>query len=148
MKNKLLLLLASLCALFSCAQDAKEKSARVNLKNGIAIQGYDPVAYFEKKEAIKGNKEITATNDGSTYYFSSEENKTLFLENPSKFQPQYGGYCSYGMSEGYKAPVDPTAFTIVEDKLYLNYSHKVKQEWTKNRATRIEKANEHWEKKK
>lgn len=144
MKNKLLLLLASLCALFSCAQNQKEVATKANLKNGLAIQGYDPVAYFEKNEAIKGNKEIAHSTDGITYYFSSETNKITFLNNPSKFQPQYGGFCSYGMSQGYEAPVDPTAFTIVDEKLYLNYSHKVKQEWTKNKEERIKKADEYW----
>ncbi len=147
MKNRLLFLLASVCTLFSCAQNQKEISGKANLKNGLAMQGYDPVAYFKTNEAIKGKKEIAHSNDGITYHFSSEENKALFIQNPSKFQPQYGGFCSYGMSEGYEAPVDPTAFTIVDEKLYLNYSHNVKQDWLKNKKERIEKANGFWTKK-
>lgn len=146
MKNRLLLVLVSLCTLLSCAQNPKEDSTKANLEKGLAIQGYDPVAYFEKNEAIKGKKEIAHTSEGITYYFSSDEYRTVFLKNPSKFQPQYGGFCAYGMSEGYEAPVDPTAFTIVNDKLYLNYSHKVRQDWTKTKADRIQKANENWSK--
>jgi YHS domain-containing protein len=76
--------------------------AQNNLKNGIAIQGYDPVAYFEDGKAIAGNKEISATFDNATYFFSKEAHKVLFLQNPYKFVPQYGGYCAYGLSKGYK----------------------------------------------
>lgn len=147
MKNRLLFLLASVCTLFSCAQNQKEISGKANLTNGLAMQGYDPVAYFKTNEAIKGKKEIAHSADGITYHFSSEENKVIFLKNPSKFQPQYGGFCSFGMSEGYEAPVDPTAFTVFDEKLYLNYSHKVKQEWLKSKEERIKKADGFWTKK-
>ena len=116
------------------------------LKNGVAIQGYDPVAYFESNKAIEGNKEIAAEYNKAIYWFSSEANKALFLKNPEKYVPQYGGYCAYGVSENHTSPTDPKAFTIVEDKLYLNYNLKVKELWTKERDERIKKANENWKK--
>ena len=78
--------------------------------------------------------------------FSSESNKALFLKDPAQYEPQFGGYCAYGMSNGYKAPIQPEAFTIVDNKLYLNYSLKVKEMWLKDQAARIEKANRTWEK--
>jgi YHS domain-containing protein len=121
-------------------------SAQNNLKGGVAIQGYDPVAYFVEGKAVLGLKEIKAQYDNANYYFATEVNKEEFVKNPDKFVPQYGGYCAYGLSKGYKVPIDPKAFTIVEDKLYLNYSLDVKAEWMKQREERIVKANENWEK--
>jgi YHS domain-containing protein len=117
---------------------------QTNQKNGIAILGYDPVAYFENAKAIEGKKEITAKFNDVTYQFSSESNKTLFLKNPAHYEPQFGGYCAYGMSKGYKAPVQPEAFSIVENKLYLNYNLEVKEIWSKEQAARIEKAALNW----
>lgn len=114
------------------------------LKNGVAIQGYDPVAYFESNKALEGKNEIKTEYKKADYYFSSEKNKTIFLKNPEKYVPQYGGYCAYGVSENHTSPTDPKAFTIVDDKLYLNYNLKVKELWSKDREERILKANENW----
>jgi YHS domain-containing protein len=116
------------------------------LKNGVAIQGYDPVAYFESNKAIQGNSEIKTEYKKAIYFFSSEKNKALFLKKPEKYVPQYGGYCAYGVSENHTSPTDPQAFTIVDDKLYLNYNLKVKEMWSKDRSERIVKANENWKK--
>lgn len=115
------------------------------LKNGVAIQGYDPVAYFESNKAIEGKKECNTKYKEAIYYFSSENNKALFLKNPDKYVPQFGGFCAYGVSENHNSPTQPEAFTIVDDKLYLNYNLKVKEFWSKNRDARIIKANENWE---
>lgn len=131
-----------LCLLFCAAS----MHAQTNQKNGIALQGYDPVAYFENAQATLGKKEITAQHNDIVYQFSSESNKALFLKNPAQYEPQFGGYCAYGMSNGYKAPIQPQAFTIVDNKLYLNYSLEVKAMWLKEQAARIEKANHTWEK--
>lgn len=136
--KKFILLFTTFCAASVYAQ--------TNQSNGIALQGYDPVAYFENAQAILGQKEITAQHNDVVYQFSSENNKALFLNNPDQYEPQYGGYCAYGMSNGYKAPIQPEAFTIVDNKLYLNYSLKVKEMWLKEQAARIEKANYTWEK--
>ena len=64
--------------------------------------------------------------------------------NPEKFAPQFGGYCAYGLSENHKSPTEPEAFTIVDDKLYLNYNLKVKELWKKDIPGRIKKANDFW----
>lgn len=122
-----------------------QKSSEYNQDKGIALQGFDPVAYFESAKAIEGTKEFSVTHNGVIYLFSSENNKSLFLNNPVQYEPQFGGYCAYGMSNGYKAPIQPEAFTIVNNKLYLNYSLKVKEMWLKEQSTRIEKANKNWE---
>lgn len=115
-----------------------------NAKNGIALQGYDPVAYFTSQTAQKGIDTITASHNGVEYHFVSEENKQLFLNNPSQYEPQFGGYCAYGMSKGYKAPIDPNAFTIVDGKLYLNYNLSVRTEWAKEKEQRIPQAEANW----
>ena len=120
--------------------------AQTNLKNKVAIQGYDPVAYIESNKAKEGKKEVTAEFNGGIYFFSSEDNKAVFLKNPGQYLPQFGGYCAYGMSEGYKAPIQPEAFTIVDNKLYLNYKLEVKGTWLEDKENRIAKADKTWEK--
>ena len=120
--------------------------AQNNLKNKIAIQGYDPVAYFESNKAVEGNKTITSEFNNAIYFFSSDDNKAQFLKDPEQYLPQFGGYCAYGMSEGYKAPIQPEVFTIVDQKLYLNYNLEVKEMWLKDRENRITKASKTWEK--
>lgn len=109
-----------------------------------AIRGFDPVAYFTEQKAVKGNSEFSYDWNTVTWYFASDSNKKSFVENPEKYAPQFGGYCAYGVSEDHKSPTDPLAFTIVNDKLYLNYSIKVKELWMKQQQQRIEKANALW----
>jgi YHS domain-containing protein len=140
MKKSSIILYVAFLSATTFAQTAKH----INLKNGIAIQGYDPVAYFESTKAIEGKKEITAKFNDATYQFASENNKDLFLKNPTHYEPQFGGFCAFGMSEGYEAPIKPEAFTVVEDKLYLNYNLKVREDWSKNKEARIVKATVNW----
>lgn len=109
-----------------------------------AIRGFDPVSYFTQQQAVKGNKEFSYDWNGVTWYFTSDSNQKSFTENPEKYAPQFGGYCAYGVSEDHKSPTDPLAFTIVDNKLYLNYSNKVKEMWMKQQTQRIQKANELW----
>lgn len=96
---------------------------------GIAINGYDPVAYFTQGKPVAGIAGIEAAWNGATWLFSSEANKALFVSEPEKYAPQYGGYCAYAVSKGYTAKTDPAAFTVRGGKLYLNYSAAVAQTW-------------------
>lgn len=115
--------------------------------DGLAIQGYDPVAFFTEKKAQPGKSEISYEWSGTRWLFVSEENKQLFKEAPEDYAPQYGGYCAWGMSKGYKAKVDPeNAWTIVDDKLYLNYSTSIKKKWLPEKEKLIQTANENWKK--
>ncbi len=109
-----------------------------------ALRGYDPVAYFKESKPVKGKKEYMHTWKGADWSFSSLQNKEDFKASPEKFAPQYGGYCAYGLYKGYKAPTDPEAWTIVEDKLYLNNSKEVQQTWNKSQQEFIEKADKNW----
>jgi YHS domain-containing protein len=145
MKKQILIVFVALISIATFAQNSKSAKHQ-NTENNIAIQGFDPVAYFESGKAIKGNQEISASFQETTYYFSTENNKELFLKNQVQYVPQFGGFCAYGMSEGYEAPIQPEAFTIVDNKLYFNYNLKVKEKWQKDQQTRIQKANENWNK--
>ena len=113
-------------------------------ENGVAIHGYDPVAYFMAGEPTEGSAEHSATHNGITYHFASAENQAAFEENPDKYLPQYGGYCAFGTAMGRKFDVDPTAWEVVDDKLYLNLNHEVRRRWSEDIPGYIEKADTHW----
>ena len=134
--------------LFTISSNAQNASLRIKQfnidKNHLAIEGYDPVSYFTIGKAEKGKKEFTITADGLTYQFSSAKNKELFKNNYAKYEPQYGGWCAYGASRGYKAPTEPATYAIINNKLYFNYNMKVKELWDKNRQAYIDSANVKW----
>jgi hypothetical protein len=116
----------------------------VNEVNGLAIKGYDPVAYFTEGRAMDGSPAYTATHEGTTFEFASAANRDLFLADPARYAPQYGGFCAFGTSRGYKADIDPRAFTIVGDRLYLNYNLEVREEWSRDVPGHIAKADTNW----
>ena len=113
-------------------------------RNGVAISGYDLVAYFDEKRPVKGVPEFRAEFRGSTFQFISAAHRDAFAADPEKFSPQYGGYCAYGTAKGYKAKIDPEAFTVVQGKLYLNYSDAVQTRWLSDIPGYIEKADVNW----
>jgi YHS domain-containing protein len=113
-------------------------------RNGLAIDGYDPVAYFTEQKPVKGSSEFRADFRGSTFQFASAIHRDAFTADPEKFVPQYGGYCAYGMAKGYKASIDPAAFTVLGDKLYLNYSEAVRTRWLADIPGYIQKADANW----
>ena len=113
-------------------------------KNGVALRGYDPVAYFKDDKPIKGAAEHKAEYKGSTFHFSSQTNRDAFVADPARYAPQYGGFCAYGTASGYKAAIDPAAFTVVSGKLYLNYNRDVQKEWSKDVPGFIGKADKNW----
>lgn len=108
--------------------------------NNKAIYGYDTVAYFTQEKAVKGNKKFTTQYLGADWFFSSQEHLDMFTSDPEKYAPQYGGYCAYAMSDGRLVGVDEEAFTLLDGKLYLNYSKSVMKEWRSNKAQFIEEA--------
>lgn len=112
--------------------------------DGKAIRGYDPVAYFIEGKPVKGDSSLSYAFAGATWYFASEANQKAFIAQPDQYMPQYGGYCAFGTSRGYKAPTEPDAWTIDNGKLYLNYNNNVRTTWNKDRAGFIEKANKQW----
>jgi hypothetical protein len=116
--------LGVLVCLAAAAQAQKSTSggsgqALLNLDNTVALHGYDPVAYFEDNEAVKGRKYIFERLGGATYWFSSRANRYTFLKNAPKFQPQFGGYCATSLSAGRLEDINPDEFAIYNDKLYM-----------------------------
>ena len=143
MKKFLFVFFIYLSSLSSYSQSSGTGSPYYQEK-GIAIKGYDPVAFFTEKKAMVGDQNIVFDWSGSQWRFISKENLELFKMNPEKYAPQYGGYCAYGVSENHKSPTDPNAWTVVGNKLYLNYSLKVKELWSTDIPGRINKADENW----
>ncbi|MEQ9489172.1 MAG: YHS domain-containing (seleno)protein [Alphaproteobacteria bacterium] len=111
---------------------------------GTAIDGYDPVAYFTEGKPVEGDSEFSHNWNGATWHFSSAENRDLFAANPEKYAPQYGGYCAYAVSQGSTASIEPDAWSIVDGKLYLNYSQSVQSKWEKDKAGYITDADANW----
>ncbi len=109
-----------------------------------AIRGYDPVAYHTESKPVKGSREFAFSYEGATWYFASEHNRDLFESDPERYAPAYGGFCAYGMSRGFAVSTDPDAWTIVDGKLYLNYSLGVRRTWLKDVPGNIEKADANW----
>ena len=93
-----------------------------NLKNGLAVRGYDLVSIVENKKAIKGKQSINLQYMGANYWFASKKNKQLFIENPEKYLPQYGGFCAIAMSEGALVDANPRSFLLQDDKLFVFFS--------------------------
>ncbi len=110
----------------------------------VAIKGYDPVAYFTEKKPVEGDKKYAYSWMDASWYFSSDENRQLFISMPERYAPQYGGYCAWAVSQNKTASIDPSQFTIHNDKLYLNYNEKVNRTWTAKKEKFIVDANRHW----
>jgi YHS domain-containing protein len=140
------LLAGSSALLFSRASRAAQPPVNT-LKNSIfggrtdtAINGYDTVAYFTASKAVVGKDAYSTDWMGAKWKFASQGNLDLFKANPEKYAPQYGGYCAYGVAQGYLVKVEPDQFTVRDGKLYLNYDAEVQAKWLKDPAGYIKTA--------
>ena len=113
-------------------------------KGGVAINGYDPVGYFTMSRPVKGDAAHALDWDGTTWHFASAENKAMFEANPAQYAPQYGGYCAYSVSKGYTAKTEPDAWTVHEDKLYLNFDTGVRRIWARDIPGNVSAADANW----
>lgn len=111
---------------------------------GVAISGYDAVAYFTEGKPVPGKAEHALKWHGVTWYFATAKSMEAFEMNPSAYAPQYGGYCAYAMSKGAVAPTVPEAFTVYEGRLYLNFSTEVRAIWSRDIPGNIARADAHW----
>ena len=140
------LLLGAAVVLFSTTAVATEppintlKNSAFGGRTDTAINGYDTVAYFTVGKPVKGLERFSAAWMGSKWNFSSQANLDLFNSNPAKYAPQYGGYCAYGVTQGYLVKVEPDQFTLRDGKLYLNYDADVQAKWLKDPAAYIKDA--------
>jgi YHS domain-containing protein len=118
-----------------------EKSGFFSYKpSGVAIRGTDTVAYFTEGKPIAGSDKYTSQWEGATWKFSSQKHLDLFTANPEKYAPQYGGYCAYGTAQGNLVKIEPENWTIIDDKLYLNFNDSVQKTWENDTAAYIKKA--------
>lgn len=118
----------------------------VNAKGGPAIHGIDPVAYFKESRPVAGLPAYTYRWRDADWRFVSAENKAAFAAAPEKYAPQYGGFCAYGLAQGYRVDIDPNAWRIVDGKLYLNYNRDVQAQWNQDIPGYIAKADANWAK--
>lgn len=150
MKQILFSFIFSVFILVSWVQDAPLRKKHFNLDDGIALSGYDAVAYLNQSKAVKGNKNFMLSHEGVSYYFSSAMNKEEFRRNPSRYEPAYGGWCAYAMgSKGEKVSVDPKTFKIVNGKLNLFYNrffNNTLADWNKDETNLKKKADINWQK--
>jgi YHS domain-containing protein len=112
--------------------------------NGVAIKGYDPVAYLTMDKPVKGNNNFEYEWKGAKWRFSTDNNKKLFIEDPGKYAPRYGGYCAYGVAVDALFNIQPEAWSIVDGKLYLNKNLGVRETWRKDIPGNIRKADMNW----
>ena len=113
---------------------------------GIAVHGYDPVAYFTLGRPVQGTAEHSLVHEGATYRFSSAETMQAFKADPARYQPAFGGYCAYGVSVGAKFDGDPRYWRIVDGKLYLNLNRQIQKTWLEDVPGNIGKAETNWTK--
>lgn len=133
-----------LLAANSNAADIAGKSLVLKSKDGLALQGYDPVAYFSDNKAVKGNAKLSSEYDGAKYLFSNAEHKSLFDGNPAKYAPAYGGYCGYAASIDRLSPISPEWFQIEDGKLILQHNKKAFDLFNKSLKENIVKADANW----
>ena len=148
---KYTLLFVCFIALYSsnAIGQVQSRQKNYNLSNGLAIEGYDPVSYFKGKPE-KGSANYSFIYEGVTYHFINSANLAAFKQNPSSYEPKYGGWCAYAMGNtGEKVEVDPETYKIIDGKLYLFYNHlfnNTLKTWNKNEAALKPKADINWQK--
>jgi YHS domain-containing protein len=116
----------------------------VFVDGGHAIRGTDPVAYFTEGRPVPGDPAFAHDWMGATWIFASAANRDAFAADPEAYAPQYGGYCAWAVAEGYKAPIDPSAWSIVDDRLYLNYDRRIQSRWERDIPGFIARADANW----
>ena len=143
-RRSLFTLALAVPAAAALAPRAMAATPEVYANGGIAVDGSDVVAYFTQGKPVAGDAAITVDYMGATWQFSSEANRDLFAADPAAYAPQYGGYCAYAVSQGYTASTVPEAWTIVGDKLYLNFSTSVRRRWGRDIPGHIMAADANW----
>ncbi len=113
---------------------------------GVAIDGWDPVAYFTDGKPVEGSRDFVHEWNGATWRFASAAHRDLFAQAPEKYAPQYGGYCAWAVSQGYTADIDPEAWKIQDGRLYLNYSLDIQKKWAGDIPGNVAKADANWPK--
>ena len=143
MKKIIFSLVLAILALPVFAQTSTKTLVNVD-GTGVAIQGYDPVAFFTDNKPVKGDQKFLVKHDGAIYFFATKEHKDLFKENPAKYEPEFGGYCAYGVSKNKLVEIDVDAFQIVDGKLLLQYSKGIRDDFNEDTKGNLAKADANW----
>ncbi len=143
-RRQFLALAAGLPAIGVLARPALAASPEIFNTDGIAVHGYDVVGYFTDGKAVDGNDAYMTKWRGAMWRFASAENLESFEMNPRAYAPAYGGYCAYAMAKGYVATSVPEAWTIYENRLYLNFSKGVRRRWRKDIPGYVAAADANW----
>jgi len=143
-RRSLFTLAVAVPAAAALAPRAMAAAHAIYTEAGIAVDGSDVVAYFTQGAPVPGSDTITHDYMGATWRFSSEANRAAFAADPAAYAPQYGGYCAYAVSQGYTAPTVPEAWTIVDGKLYLNFSASVRRRWARDIPGYVAAADANW----
>ena len=143
--SKLIKAIAAAAALFAF-QTASADVATATDDNDVILAGYDAVAYFTEGKPVKGDDNFSTEYKDAEWFFSSQANLDAFLADPDRYVPQYGGYCAWAVSQGYTASGDPLQWSVVDDRLFLNYDASVQATWNADRANFIKQADKNWPK--
>ena len=136
---------AAVVAVCVVAAAGNLRAQQVNTgSGGLAVKGYDVVAYFAGGKPVEGSAQFEHRIGGATYRFASAAHRDAFAKEPDRYLPQFGGFCAYAVSRGYTADVDPLAWRIVNGRLYLNYSRRVQVKWEEDVPGNIAKGDANW----
>lgn len=145
LSRRLILLLALMLPVTgTILRPALAREPEIFAPGGIALRGYDPVAYVTEGRALRGSPDFALMWRGATWFFATAAAREAFEMNPEAYAPQYGGYCAYAMAEGDLAPTAPEAFAVANGRLYLTYSTAVRTLWSADVAGNIARADAHW----
>jgi YHS domain-containing protein len=139
-----LALAASSLTLAATPAFAEQAPVYTGLLSRVAVSGYDPVAYFTDGRPVRGTTQFRTTYQGYEYRFASAEHLAAFQANPTRYLPQYGGYCAWAVAQGYTASGNPNNWRIVDGRLYLNYNDEVQQRWERDIPGFIRSGNANW----
>ncbi|MDH3242598.1 MAG: YHS domain-containing protein [Alphaproteobacteria bacterium] len=134
----------AVAVLFAAPALAAKSEVYTGFLSSLAVNGYDPVAYFTEKRPVEGSAKFEFKHKGATWRFANQKNMETFKADPDKYAPRYGGYCAWAVSQGYTAKGDPQYWKIVDGKLYLNYDATVQARWEKDIPGFITKADKNW----
>lgn len=155
MKKKLLIIIPSVLVVIIVVVILMAKSHSISplswgsheavyAEKGVAIKGYDPVAFHTQNKAVKGDETYSFDWNGATWQFASSDNLELFQTSPDKYAPQFGGYCAFAVSQGFTAEVDPEHWLVKDDKLFIFSNEDVLNDWKKDEANLEKAAKEQW----
>jgi YHS domain-containing protein len=149
MRTATLTLLLALCLFQAIAQSDAQRQQHFNVKKNVALEGYDPVSYFDGKP-LEGESSLRATHKGVVYQFATQSNLKKFKTSPEQYEPAYGGWCAFAMGEsGEKVKVDPETFKIVDGKLYLFYNfwgNNTRNDWNQAESKLKDAGDRNWKK--